>query len=106
MRQKINYVQKIIDRILDFANLKTLPEEEEKRLRVKLEDKISERLGFAILKNLSEEGMKEYEKFVSEGDFKSSKFRDFLKKYLPDYKEKIKKEMDSFITEMILVLAK
>lgn len=105
MAEKVNYIQKIIDQIITKANLGGLPAEEEKAFRAKLEAQITRRLGLIIMKNLDEKGLKEYEKISKVGEPKPAELEKLLKKYIPDYKEKLKSGMAEMIEEIILALA-
>ena len=104
-KQTNDYMQKVIDQLINVTGLKNLPQKEEEMFRRDLEAQINRRLGLIILKNLDDKGLKEYEKMISKKEKVSpGEFQAFLEKYLPNYEEVIDQEMETFWQEVFTAL--
>jgi len=91
----------MIEKIIDDLGFRTLPESELNDFRANLEFQLNRRLGLIIIENLDEDALKEYEEIMTSSEPNLEKISDIIKKNIPDYAEKIKEGLDSFISEII-----
>lgn len=99
-------MEKIIDRIIQSANLRALPEAEKIQFRERVEAQITRRLGLIIFENLGDKGFKDYEAIAKNGQPDKKEMKKFLEKYVPDYKEKLTVGMDEFFNELMRKITK
>ena len=100
-----NYIQEIINQIMAATDLKALPDTEEAAFRERLETQIIRRLGLLLLENLDDAGIKAYEMLLKNGEPDPEQFGEFLKKYVPDYKERVSNGMEILIKEIQIAAA-
>lgn len=107
MSDKENYLQKIIDNIIDITGLKDLPKAEEENFRSHMEAQIIRRLGIIVIENLDEKGLVEYEKIIDREEMPTAlEFQDFLDTHIPGYEEKLKNAITEFMDEVMAVMMK
>lgn len=100
-----NYIQKIIDQIIDTVDLGALGETEETAFRERLEAQITRRLGLLILEDLDDTGIKAYEKLLRDGEPDPGQFGQFLEKHVSDYKKRVSNGMETLIKEIKIAVA-
>ena len=97
-----NEISSLVEKIIDEAGLRNLPEEELDDFRANMETQISQKLGSIVIDNLGEEGMAEYEKLLEGSDGVDPEKMDALtSKYIPDLDQKIESEMTDFFRQIL-----
>lgn len=104
--EKQNYIQKIVDQIINAVDIGGLPEPQMQAFKDNMEAQTTRRLGLIIMQNLDKAGLQEYEKLTKQRLPKSEEFQMFLEKYLPDYELKVKEGVEAFIKEIIMASVK
>lgn len=107
MIKKENYLSKVLDNIMETAELNDLPPAEKSSFRDQLEIQIMRRLGIIIIDNLDEKGLLEYENLISKEEMPpGEEFQLFLEKHISDYEPKLKAAINELMSEIMSVMMK
>ncbi len=105
--KNMDYLEIIIGKIMEEANLNNLPEPEKTSFQENLAMQFNRRIGLIIMDNLPEEGLKEYTALIKDSIIPDKiKLQELIIKYIPDFENKMKDGLDSFIQEVLVTLKK
>ena len=95
-------IDQFIDTLLREAKLDILPEDYKKQYRERLYDQIVSRVGLIAMKNLDDQGVKEFGQMLQDGlKPDSDEAREFFVQKIPDFEEKIRLGMVEFAEQFI-----
>lgn len=100
-------IGQLIEKMVSELGFNDLPSEELESFKAGMEIQINRRLGLIILENLSDEGLEEYEKAMSEEPLPDpEKLQALTQKHIPNLDEKVRAGMEEFFKEIMKSYAK
>ncbi|MCD4694258.1 hypothetical protein K8R62_02785 [bacterium] len=95
-------IQKIIDQIIEAAELPGMSEALEKEFRKNIEVEIIKRIGIITLESLDDEGLKKYEELSEKEKQDQSVVQEIIKAHSSDFEKNIKEGLENLIKEVII----